>query len=195
MYDVETESLWSHLLGKAMAGPLEGTELQTLPGVMTEWSHWRKLHPATTAALLSRTTEAYHRDFYRSPSHFVIGLQRGTHSRAWPLDQLARTPVVNDTLHDLPLVVVYDARTFTARIFSRRTQAGTVTLETDRQGNLVDVQTGAVWYTDTGRAATKSTEALGDLVPLPGILSDRTAWLRFHPDTTLYVARARNTRR
>ena len=33
MVDQETGSLWSHLLGRAMSGPMKGTNLKTLPGL------------------------------------------------------------------------------------------------------------------------------------------------------------------
>ena len=34
--DAETKSLWSHILGRAMQGPLEGETLEALPGLMTD---------------------------------------------------------------------------------------------------------------------------------------------------------------
>ena len=35
MYDRQTKSLWSQLLGKAVQGPLKGTELDFLPSFQT----------------------------------------------------------------------------------------------------------------------------------------------------------------
>ena len=63
MYDVETRSLWSHLLGEAMAGPLKGTVLGQVPSVMVDWKTWKSRHPQTTVLNLSRTSAAYRRSF------------------------------------------------------------------------------------------------------------------------------------
>ena len=47
MQDKETGSLWSHLLGRAMRGDLQGQRLDRLPGLMTDWKTWRELYPQT----------------------------------------------------------------------------------------------------------------------------------------------------
>jgi hypothetical protein len=45
MYDRETESEWKQPLGRAIAGPLEGTELDVVPAMMTTWERFREAHP------------------------------------------------------------------------------------------------------------------------------------------------------
>lgn len=47
MIDNQTESLWHHLAGEAISGPLKGIELETLPIVTTRWSEWIAEHPDT----------------------------------------------------------------------------------------------------------------------------------------------------
>jgi len=49
MYDKETNTLWSQLLGEAVSGEKVGTKLEFLPAVMTTWSSWREMHPDTLA--------------------------------------------------------------------------------------------------------------------------------------------------
>ena len=49
MYDRQTESLWSQLLGRAIRGPMEGTELTFLPAWQTTWQDWKERHPQTLA--------------------------------------------------------------------------------------------------------------------------------------------------
>ncbi len=82
MVDQETGSLWSHLLGRAMSGPMKGTNLKTLPGLMTDWKTWRQMHPKTTVVTLSRTSNDYRREFYRQPERFVVGIADGNAARA-----------------------------------------------------------------------------------------------------------------
>jgi hypothetical protein len=47
MLDTKTGSLWQHLTGEAIAGPLAGKQLERLPLVVTTWSEWRELNPDT----------------------------------------------------------------------------------------------------------------------------------------------------
>ncbi len=45
MYDRQTESLWSQIEGRAIAGTLAGAELTRLPIATVTWSQWRQAHP------------------------------------------------------------------------------------------------------------------------------------------------------
>ncbi len=47
MYDRETESLWSQILGSAINGPSKGQALTALPVLHTTWSDWWRRHPDT----------------------------------------------------------------------------------------------------------------------------------------------------
>ena len=49
MFDRETNSLWSQLLGEAVEGPLEGTKLEFVPAVHTKWADWKEQYPDTRA--------------------------------------------------------------------------------------------------------------------------------------------------
>lgn len=50
MYDAETQSLWSTLLGEPVIGPLanSGAQLPRRATVATTWGEWRRRHPKTT---------------------------------------------------------------------------------------------------------------------------------------------------
>jgi len=47
LYDRNTGSLWSQIMGEAISGKLKGTKLTQLPVLHTSWSDWRNLHPHT----------------------------------------------------------------------------------------------------------------------------------------------------
>jgi len=213
MIDRETGTLWSHLLGRAMRGPLAGKELERLPAVMTDWQTWRRLHPDTTVVMLSRTSWNYRREFYRDPAAFIVGLADGSTARAWGFDQLVATPVINDRFHDTPVVVVFDRDTSTAFLFERRIGGNTLHIEVD-DGWLVDRHRNMRWDPRSGksmrgkeppdgphggRRATaveshsrapgqrpSAGERSADLRPLPAIVSYRRAWEVLHPESTFY---------
>ncbi len=64
MYDRQTESLWSHFTGQAIAGVLTGTELDSYPVATVAWGDWRDAHPG--GLVLSRDT-GFDRDYGRNP--------------------------------------------------------------------------------------------------------------------------------
>ncbi len=64
MYDRQTESLWSHVTGRAIAGVLTGTELEKLLVTTVSWRDWRDAHP--DGRVLSRDTGA-DRDYGTNP--------------------------------------------------------------------------------------------------------------------------------
>ena len=47
MFDRETNSLWSQLLGEAVEGPFKDTRLDFVPAVHAKWSEWKEQHPDT----------------------------------------------------------------------------------------------------------------------------------------------------
>lgn len=47
MMDEETQTLWSHVSGEGLDGPLAGRSLETIPSVQTTWKQWVAAHPET----------------------------------------------------------------------------------------------------------------------------------------------------
>ncbi|MBI5136051.1 MAG: DUF3179 domain-containing protein [Nitrospirae bacterium] len=136
LYDRESESLWSQILGRAVSGPLKGESLAPIPLAHTTWGDWRRRHPDT--AVLSTNT-GYARDYGRAPyagyadspvvyfptgavdrryhpKELVLGVAIGGVSKAYPFSELERAEgTVTDTLAGRTLTVVFDAGNQTAR--------------------------------------------------------------------------------
>ncbi len=64
MYDRQTESLWSQLEGRAIAGALTGERLRRLPVATVTWADWLKANP--DGWVLSQQT-GYDRDYGSNP--------------------------------------------------------------------------------------------------------------------------------
>ena len=64
MFDHETKSLWSTLLGEPVIGELVGSglKLESLPIVTTRWGEWRSKHPDTTVLSLDTGHERDYRE-------------------------------------------------------------------------------------------------------------------------------------
>ncbi|MFQ5595708.1 MAG: DUF3179 domain-containing protein [Anaerolineae bacterium] len=96
MYDHQTESLWSQLLGQAVAGPLQGEQLRLLTAGQSTWEDWRSEHPDTkvlskpkTSKVVPSTSDAadstynYSTDPYES---YYASKDRGLVNRSVPED-------------------------------------------------------------------------------------------------------------
>ena len=64
MYDRQTESLWSQIEGRAIAGTLTGSELTRVPIATVTWKQWRRAHP--DGHVLARP-EGSGRDYGQNP--------------------------------------------------------------------------------------------------------------------------------
>jgi hypothetical protein len=64
MYDRQTESLWSHFTGQAIAGALTGTKLELFPLATVSWADWREANP--DGVVLSQET-GHRRNYGRNP--------------------------------------------------------------------------------------------------------------------------------
>ncbi len=135
MYDRETSSLWSQVIGQAVDGQLKGAELTVLPAMQTTWSRWIADHPETRVldkggGYSSDTYDSYYRssslgirgqsrrDDRLYPKEFVVGVTIEGQAKAYPFGQLDRTPVVNDVVNGVPLVITFDSDEATGMVFN-----------------------------------------------------------------------------
>lgn len=165
-YDRETESLWSQIAAKAIAGPLKGTALEQVPLAHTTWSDWRARHPQS---LVLSTRTGFARDYARNPYELyarserimfpvsaesaryhpkeqVIGVRMEGRAKAYPFVELFRAKgPVRDRIGGREVTVRFDA--------SHRTG-----IVTDAEGREI-----------------------------PSVIAFWFAWYAFHPDGEVYT--------
>jgi hypothetical protein len=191
MEDSETKSQWSQALGKAMKGPLTDRKLTIVPSVVTDWASWKKSHPETTLLDLPLMADEYVQDFSydatkTGPDQFLLVMDLGGETRAWPLQSLTGEDAVNDSVGGDAVVVLFDDQHFTTDVYFRK--VGEQTLEFRREsGRIVDEQTGSVWDAATGKA-TEGPLVGQHLSRAPGFLILRDKWLNLHPETSVWTA-------
>jgi len=199
MYDHETHSLWSHLTGSAIQGPLSGSQLTVLPATETRWGAWKTAYPATRvlphdypgqrdeyaryyaggdAGILGRKRE----DSRLPPKDLVIGVRVMDLPKAYALDAVVNAKVVNDTFENLPLVLLATSDE-SASVFERTLNGQTLTFEA--VGSTIrDHETASTWDPVTGKA-TAGPRAGQRLTPVPATTSFWFGWFDFFPGTAL----------
>lgn len=109
MYDRETESEWKQSLGRCIAGPLEGAELEVLPAAVMTWESFRDANPdgivlqppggKSEAASDDETPAPVEYDARPYEAYFEadgigLGAHRGTGGRTWNRDDIGSKEVV-----------------------------------------------------------------------------------------------------
>lgn len=203
MFDRETDTLWSQLLGEAVDGPLKGTQLTPIPAVQTTWAEWKKTHPDTLALDIGGPAYDSYNSYYSSNQAGVIGetLQDERLPRkelvhglvidgqpvAYPFSQLSQEGAVNDEVNGVPILVLYDSQTTTALAFRREVDGQVLTFlpVPGDSATFMDEETGSEWLALTG-AAVSGPLAGKQLERLPGTSSFWFGWKDFYSDTLVY---------
>jgi hypothetical protein len=220
MYDRQTESWWQQFTGRAIVGELNGTVLEQVPAGVVSFAAFTAAHPG--AKVLSRDTghgRAYGHNPYRGYDHIdsrpfllkdaadprlpamerVLGITHGDRHRLYPFSVIRRTPVINDRLGAVPVVVlsragtlsVLDAgdirtsRTIASATAYRRELDGRVLHFESREAGLFDRETGSRWNLLGTAVAGPLQDA--QLPPLPGGVHFAFAWLAFRPESEIYT--------
>lgn len=180
MSDVETKSEWSHLLGRAMAGPLQGELLTPLVSDMLTWAAWRDQYPETTVLDMSPTARRYTAEIYQNADQYVYGFQLDGQSYMISIQRLMVKPLHNLRVGNEKVLVVFDTAGFATRLFDPRVGDRELTFVVLDEETMRDEQTGSTWNRRSGRALQGELSG-SELQQLVGILSFRKAWENFHP--------------
>lgn len=121
LFDRETESLWSQLYGRAVAGPSAGTALRLLPANMTAWREWRAQHPQTL--VLSFQT-GYKRDYARDPyGEFPLDrrpalvISASGQTKIYPYSELKKAgPSLPDSIAGVSFIIHFNAKQQSAKV-------------------------------------------------------------------------------
>lgn len=167
LYDRQTESLWSQIMGQAITGKFKSKKLTGLPLEHTSWADWKSRHPETTV-LSTRTGSKrnYENNPYKGyessrhllfpvfskaagiyhPKERVLGVEINGIFKAYPFIELNKNAkaVFTDTLDNTELTIHWNQQHQSGSVFNN--------------GKNITI-TQAFWF----------------------------AWYAFHPDTQVYV--------
>ncbi|MEA1903712.1 MAG: DUF3179 domain-containing protein [Actinomycetota bacterium] len=203
MVDRSTGSYWWQVPGRAIVGPLTGTQLTTLPSRVATWADWAESHPDTL--VLTRDTGFeinYERDPFAgydqiidsggfafpvgedardprlAPSALVVGVSVDGTTHAYPVEGLEAP--LNDVVSGDPVVIFPNAGG--ASVYSSVVDGEVFEFESGEAG-FTDLSTGSVWSPD-GRAVSGPLAGTS-LEPIPSRTTFWFALVGAFPDLTL----------
>jgi Protein of unknown function (DUF3179) len=198
LYDKETGSQWSQIVGTALRGALTGRRLEKLPATFTTWGSWKRLHPETTVYVTPGapyrswfTEETFARIAYQGEGalrneDLVVAVEgQGESARAYPIHRLVDPRVVNDAIDDVPLLVFLASDLATVRVFDRLVGGRTLTFRAAAGDRVVDEETRSVWDPIAGKALT-GVLAGKHLTPRVSTPALWFAWKQYRPATVVW---------
>ena len=208
MYDHQTNTLWSQLVGQAIKGAQRGTQLTILPSLITTWGEWQQRQPDTrilSAQQLGRLADdiidpyagyytsgaagfssGFERNDALPAKTLVAGVVAGKENRAYPLETIQAESIINDQLGTLAVLLAFDEKLETVLAYNRTVAGQVLTLAWAEEPNLLrDAETGTLWDALTGEAI-EGTLSGEQLSPVSAPLVFWFAWTAFHPETAVY---------
>ncbi len=205
MYDHQTESLWTQILGEGISGDNAGVVLKTVPSFQGELGEWKRLHPNTL--VLSDDT-GFPRDYNADPylgyasgpqigisgqtasdprleaKALVVGVDVDGAPAAFSINTLSETGVLHGTVGEEDIVVFYDRESSSATAFKATSGGRSIEFTSSERHMATDTLTGSVWSTTDGTAISGAL-AGQQLEQVTGTQVFWFAWSEFHPDTDL----------
>jgi len=196
MFDRTSNSLWNQFSGEPVVGTLaaSGVKLKVRPIVITTWNAWRTQHENTsvlslqTGYIRNYSSGFTYKDYFASPElmfpafikdesqalrkDYIFGVRSVASSKAWPLSAFENTPVINDDVGSLSLVLIGDEATRTVRAYERRAGEEFVMSST---GDIATVN--SLWKLDENFLVT--SDGKQKRARLPGHISYWFAWENF----------------
>ena len=210
MVDRQSRTLWSNLTGEPVVGRLARISdgLEVLPGTLTTWGPWLSENPQTTVldleAIRSQMRPRYSYDYRpgaaersrrgvsfpvwlksdvldRDAQVFTLRLAEG--AKAYPVDRVLETGVVNDRIGAESVLIVGNQDGGSVRAYRR----GPYEFEMKTGGWLED-NLGGRWSVEE-RGLRNLDDAQEPLVleRLPGHVALWFGWYGFYPQTEVWL--------
>ncbi len=169
LYDKNTESLWSQIMGVAISGALVGEQLKPIPISHTTWRDWLAQHPDTRVL----STETGHaRDYARNP---YAGYEQSRQLYFGVNNKAPENYHPKEQVFGLEFDGVYKAYPF-------------VELEKHGKPRFKDSVNGISVTIDWDSKNQSVIILNSDGVKIAGIQGYWFAWFAFHPDTLVFEA-------
>lgn len=214
--DKNSGNFIQQLDGKVIYGPAKGTVLDSLPVIITTWKEWKALHPETKlyyapaktlrdkmvagmlemlipVPKLARRSKPWHRiqgklDGRLPAMSFVIGVELNGERCAYPIAELRKKKVINDTVGGEPIVVLYNQNRDVGAVYSRKAGGAALNFSAANEGDAVARdETGSHWNINgVALDGDKKGQALQAVAHFNNLFW--FSWALFKPDTRINMA-------
>ena len=210
MRDEETGSWWQQVSGKAIHGPLQGSQLRSVFHDEVSFAIWkgeqpngRVLKPDEKIVAKNeyekpdwearyeklRVVEGTDVDKRLAPRTLVMGVELNGKSVAYPLSALQKQSPIIDMVGAVPIVIALGEDNRSVRAFERTVDGRTLEFfqkkdDKNPQFQLIDAETGSTWnFEGQSTNGPLSGRQLKKVFVLEDYWFD---WRIYHPDTTIY---------
>jgi Protein of unknown function (DUF3179) len=162
--DEQTNSIWQQSTGEAIFGPLKGKQLNLVRSDEVSFALWKseqpdgqvlksdplyaaeydpkdwEKHVAKTPTVVDTTRSGI------GPHELMLGIVVAGQSKAYPIEAVLRTKLIQDRVGDLPLILVVGPDGTSIRVFEGRLENEPLTfVKGAADQGMSDVETGSVW--------------------------------------------------
>ena len=209
MRDEETGSWWQQVTGKAIQGPLKGSQLRPVSLDELTFGLWKsekpqgrvlrldeavaqagKYPPADWEARMAKVpvTTSQKIDAAVGPRTLVVGVSVNGVSMAYPFDTLLKQSPIIDTVGGAPIVIILGDDQKSVRAYQSSVDGRKLEFFVKQGGSplrLIDAETGSEWdFTGRSVAGALSGKQLKKLSVLNDYWFD---WKTYHSDSGIYL--------
>ena len=203
MRDDQTGTFWQQISGRAISGPLAGSQLEAVHSDELSFALWHIEAPhGTVLKPLPKYANEYETkdwdvrmakvrtvlDFPNSglqSRDLVLGVNAFGASRAYPVSGIFSAKVIEDRLGSEPILIVAGADSKSIRVFQARVAGQATAPEYYWTGDvLLDAETGSEW--NFNGCAVRGSRAGTCLKAVDALKDYWFDWRNYHPDTTIF---------
>lgn len=200
--DATTGSWWQQATGKAVAGPLKGSGLSELPSKQLTLEAWLRQYPNSYVMQPDTSFKKDYKDLANYDKgtiksslekrdtgswnfkSWVVGVLHENTAKAYDWNQLVRSKVLNDSLTNLPLVLVIEKDMASFHVYNRTINGASLHFEKGDNDTLIDDKTHSTWNIDG--VCIDGPMKGQKLSPVQSYQEFWHSWSTFHPNTTRY---------
>jgi hypothetical protein len=201
--DEQTNSIWQQSTGEAIFGPLKGQQLKLVQSDELSFALWKseqpdghvlksdplyaaeydpkdwEKHVARTPTVVDTTKSGI------EPHELMLGIVVTGESKAYPIETIIRTKLIQDRVGGLPLLVVVGPDETSIRVFEGRLENEPLTFARGAadQG-MNDVETGSIW--NFQGCAVGGKLAGRCLVEIDAHKDFWFDWMNHHPESAVF---------
>ncbi len=198
--DAATKSWWRQATGEAITGPLKGKHLQELPSQQLSLRAWLALYPNSLVlqadtnfsqqyaqldlfdkGTINSGLEKRDSASWRFKS-WVIGVKHQQTAKAYDWNELTSKQLIQDSIPDLPLLIVLDKDSSSFRVLDRRVNGASLQFVKGQGMDVItDLNTQSTWDISGRCLAGPLRSTL--LKPVQAYQEFWHSWRTFHPNT------------